>query len=208
VSIVRINVVTIFPETMDAVFAIGMLSVAAKKGIVEFRTKSPREFTSDAHRTVDDSPFGGGAGMIMMAPPIVDAVESFGIAPGSPVILMSPIGKRFDQAAAQRLSQEKELTFICGRYKGVDERVKELVVCGGGAFNADLMARLAARLAPMTVVSSANRGLPPDQVEACAFAWLARTFVQREPGNIPSVTGATGPRILGALYPGRGTPRT
>ena len=127
-SVVRINVVTIFPETMDAVFAIGMLSVAAKKGLVEFRTKSPREFTSDAHRTVDDSPFGGGAGMIMMAPPIVDAVESFGIAPGSPVILMSPIGKRFDQAAAQRLSQEKELTFICGRYKGVDERVKELVV--------------------------------------------------------------------------------
>ena len=125
---VRINVVTIFPETMDAVFAIGMLAVAAKKGLVEFRTKSPREFTSDAHRTVDDSPFGGGAGMIMMAPPIVDAVESFGIAPGSPVILMSPSGKRFDQAAAQRLSQEKELTFICGRYKGVDERVKELVV--------------------------------------------------------------------------------
>jgi tRNA (guanine37-N1)-methyltransferase len=128
VSVVRINVVTIFPETMDAVFAIGMLAVAAKKGIVEFRTKSPREFTSDAHRTVDDSPFGGGAGMIMMAPPIVDAVESFGIASGSPVILMSPIGKRFDQAAAQRLSQEQELTFICGRYKGVDERVKELVV--------------------------------------------------------------------------------
>ena len=127
-SVVRINVVTIFPETMDAVFAIGMLAVAAKKGLVEFRTKSPREFTSDAHRTVDDSPFGGGAGMIMMAPPIVDAVESFGIASGSPVILMSPSGKRFDQAAAQRLSQEKELTFICGRYKGVDERVKELVV--------------------------------------------------------------------------------
>jgi len=128
VSVVRINVVTIFPETMDAVFAIGMLAVAAKKGLVEFRTKSPREFTSDAHRTVDDSPFGGGAGMIMMAPPIVDAVESFGIASGSPVILMSPSGKRFDQAAAQRLSQEQELTFICGRYKGVDERVKELVV--------------------------------------------------------------------------------
>ena len=127
-SVVRINVVTIFPETMDAVFAIGMLAVAAKKGIVEFRTKSPREFTTDAHRTVDDSPFGGGAGMIMMAPPIVDAVESFKIETGSPVILMSPSGKTFDQAAAQRLSEEKELTFICGRYKGVDERVKELVV--------------------------------------------------------------------------------
>ncbi len=78
---------------------------------------------------------------------------------------------------------------------------RELVVCGGGAFNVDLMARLAARLAPVAVVSSADRGLPPDQVEACAFAWLARAFVHREPGNIASVTGAAGPRILGALYP-------
>lgn len=124
----RINVVTIFPETMDMMLATGMLAVAAKKGIVEFRTRSPREFTSDAHRTVDDSPFGGGAGMVMMAPPIVDAVESFEIAAGSPVILMSPSGPRFDQATAQRLSREKELTFICGRYKGVDERVRDLVV--------------------------------------------------------------------------------
>jgi tRNA (guanine37-N1)-methyltransferase len=70
--------------------------------------------------------------MIMMAPPIVDAVESFKNAPGAvsgaPVLLMSPAGRRFDQAAAQRLSEEQELTFICGRYKGVDERVKELVV--------------------------------------------------------------------------------
>jgi len=78
---------------------------------------------------------------------------------------------------------------------------KELLVCGGGAFNADLMARLAARLAPMPVLSSADRGLPPDQVEACAFAWLARAFVCRAAGNIPSVTGATEPRVLGALYP-------
>jgi tRNA (guanine37-N1)-methyltransferase len=125
---VRINVVTIFPETMDAMLATGMLAVAAKKGLVEFRTRNPREFTDDAHRTVDDSPFGGGAGMIMMAPPIVDAVESFGRSAGSPVLLMSPAGRRFDQAAAARLANEAELTFICGRYKGVDERVKELVV--------------------------------------------------------------------------------
>ena len=81
---------------------------------------------------------------------------------------------------------------------------KELVVCGGGAFNADLMTRLAARLSPLPVVSSAERGLPPDQVEACAFAWLARAFVRREAGNIPSVTGASEPRVLGALYPAGG----
>ena len=85
---------------------------------------------------------------------------------------------------------------------------RELIVCGGGAFNADLMRRLAALLTPLPVRSSAERGLPPDQVEACAFAWLARAFVRREPGNLPSVTGAGGPRLLGALYPGRGAAST
>ena len=124
----RINVVTIFPETMESFFATGMLAVAKKKGRVAFRAVSPREFTSDAHRTVDDAPFGGGAGMVMMAPPIVEAVESLDRAPGSPVILLSPAGKRFTQSDAERLSQESELTFICGRYKGVDERVRELIV--------------------------------------------------------------------------------
>ena len=77
----------------------------------------------------------------------------------------------------------------------------ELVVCGGGAFNLDLLARLTARIAPKAAVSSAERGWPPDQVEAAAFAWLARAFTRREPGNIASVTGARGPRVLGALYP-------
>jgi tRNA (guanine37-N1)-methyltransferase len=77
---------------------------------------------------VDDAPFGGGAGMIMMAPPIVEAVESLRAAPGSPVILMGPAGKRFEQRDAERLARANELTFICGRYKGVDERVRELVV--------------------------------------------------------------------------------
>jgi anhydro-N-acetylmuramic acid kinase len=77
----------------------------------------------------------------------------------------------------------------------------ELLVCGGGAFNGHVMRRLAAHLPGVAVVSSAARGLPPDQVEACAFAWLARAFVRREPANLPSVTGAAGPRLLGALYP-------
>ncbi|MEO8836813.1 MAG: anhydro-N-acetylmuramic acid kinase [Caldimonas sp.] len=77
----------------------------------------------------------------------------------------------------------------------------ELIVCGGGAFNGELMRRLMQRLAPTPVVTSSARGLPPDQVEATAFAWLARAFVERRPGNVPAVTGAAGPRILGALYP-------
>ena len=77
----------------------------------------------------------------------------------------------------------------------------ELLVCGGGAFNAHLMQRLAARLPGIDVAPTSARGLPADQVEACAFAWLARAFMRREPANLPSVTGAAGPRVLGALYP-------
>ncbi len=78
---------------------------------------------------------------------------------------------------------------------------RELLVCGGGAFNTHLMARLAARLPSVQVLSTAQRGLPPDQVEACAFAWLARAFLRREAASLPSVTGARGARVLGALYP-------
>jgi len=128
VSAVRINVVTIFPEMMDTILSTGMLAVAKKKGLAEFRTLSPREFTRDAHRSVDDAPFGGGAGQVMMAPPLVEAVESLAPKPGTPVILMGPSGRRFDQAQAERLAAADELTFVCGRYKGVDERVRELVV--------------------------------------------------------------------------------
>jgi tRNA (guanine37-N1)-methyltransferase len=124
----KINVVTIFPEVMESILSMGMLAIAAKKGLASYRCVSPREFTSDVHRTVDDEPYGGGAGMVMMAPPIVDAVESLEREPGSPVILLSPDGKRFDQDLARRFACEKELTFVCGRYKGVDERIRDLVV--------------------------------------------------------------------------------
>ena len=82
-----------------------------------------------------------------------------------------------------------------------DAAARELLVCGGGAFNRHLMRRLAARLPSVQVMQTDERGLPASQVEACAFAWLARAFVRREPGNLSAVTGANGPRVLGALYP-------
>jgi anhydro-N-acetylmuramic acid kinase len=78
---------------------------------------------------------------------------------------------------------------------------RELQVCGGGAFNGHLMHRLARLLPGVEVASTASRGVPPDQVEALAFAWLAQRFVERQPGNLPAVTGARGPRVLGALHP-------
>jgi anhydro-N-acetylmuramic acid kinase len=96
-----------------------------------------------------------------------------------------------------------ELTAVCiaRAVRSHASTASELLVCGGGAFNAHLLKRIKALLAPMRVDTTAARGLPPDQVEAVAFAWLARQFVLREPGNVAAVTGAAGLRVLGALYP-------
>ena len=124
----KVNVITIFPEVMENVLDMGMLGVAKKKSLVEFNVVTPRDFTTDNHRTVDDEPYGGGGGMVMMAPPIVDAVESLNAKPDSPVILMSPAGSRFDQKMADAFATSQELTFVCGRYKGVDQRVRDLVI--------------------------------------------------------------------------------
>jgi tRNA (guanine37-N1)-methyltransferase len=113
---------------MESILAMGMLGVAGNKSLVDYRIVNPRDFTTDKHRTVDDEPYGGGAGMIMMVPPLVEAVESLRLTERSPVILLSPGGKRFTQKLAHEYSEQDELTFICGRYKGVDERIRELVV--------------------------------------------------------------------------------
>lgn len=123
----RINVVTIFPEIMESILSMGIMGAAAEKGLAEYRLANPRVFAKDGYGTVDDIPYGGGPGMIMMVGPICEAVESLGLAEGSRVILMSPAGRTLSQGVAHELAREGELTFICGRYKGVDERVRELV---------------------------------------------------------------------------------
>jgi tRNA (guanine37-N1)-methyltransferase len=105
-----------------------MLGIASKKSLVSYNVVNLRDFTADKHRTVDDEPYGGGGGMILMAPPIVEAVEHLKPPAESPVILLSPAGRRFDQALAHHFADLEEITFICGRYKGVDERVRDLVV--------------------------------------------------------------------------------
>lgn len=124
----RINVVTIFPEVMESILTMGMLGVGRNKSLVDYRVVNPRDFTTDKHRTVDDEPYGGGGGMIMMAPPIIDAVEHLDLPEKSPVILLSPAGRPFTQKLAHELATNDDLTFVCGRYKGVDQRVRDLVV--------------------------------------------------------------------------------
>jgi len=123
--------ITIFPAIFKDILDTGVLGVAARKQAAAYSVVNLRDFAVDKHGSVDDYPYGGGPGMIMMAPPVVKAVESVtGGHPGedTAVILLSPAGEPFNQEVARRFSSRKRLIFICGRYKGVDERINDLVV--------------------------------------------------------------------------------
>jgi tRNA (guanine37-N1)-methyltransferase len=123
--------ITIFPGMMSGPLTSGMLDIAAKKGAADYRVVDLRDFAVDKHRSVDDYPYGGGPGMVMMAPPIVEAVESARSREEEgevPVILMSPAGRRFDQSVAMELARHEKIVFVCGRYKGIDARVEEMVI--------------------------------------------------------------------------------
>jgi tRNA (guanine37-N1)-methyltransferase len=120
---VRINVVTIFPEYFAAPLAISIPARAASAGQVEYRIVDLRDFTHDRHRTVDDYPYGGGAGMVMKPEPFFEAVDA--LAPKGPIVLMSARGRRFVQSDAVRFADGPELTLLCGHYKDVDQRVAD-----------------------------------------------------------------------------------
>lgn len=127
----RISILTIFPELFGAALAEGMIRAAREKGALTVDLLQLRDFTDDSHRTTDDYPFGGGAGMIMKIEPIHRALESMGVAdrdrrtPGTRVVVLSPQGDALTQERAIGLSRLEHLVLVCGRYKGVDERVIE-----------------------------------------------------------------------------------
>jgi tRNA (guanine37-N1)-methyltransferase len=121
----RINIVTIFPAFFEATLALSIPGRARASGLVEYRILDLRDFTHDRHRTVDDTPFGGGRGMVMKPEPFFEAVES--LAPEGPRVLLSARGRRFGHDDAVRLSLAREITLLCGHYKDVDQRVAEHV---------------------------------------------------------------------------------
>lgn len=125
----RVNVVTLFPEFFRGPLSLSIPARAAAAGLVEYRLVQLREFTHDRHQTVDDLPYGGGAGMVMKPDPFWEAVESLAPEgrdrPPGPIVLMSARGKRFTHADAVRLSLAEEVTFLCGHYKDVDQRVAD-----------------------------------------------------------------------------------
>jgi len=158
----RIDVVTIFPELFDAPLRAGLLAKAIASRTLTVEATNPRDFTTDAHRTVDDAPYGGGPGMVMKCAPLFDAVDSVRDRNSCErVILLTPRGRRLDQACVRELAQAPDLVLLCGRYEGVDERVSEGLatdeisigdyVLSGGEFPALVLIDAVSRMLPGVV---------------------------------------------------------
>lgn len=120
---IRFDVVTLFPEIFAAVSASGITGRALERGLWRLAAWNPRDFTTDNYRTVDDRPYGGGPGMVMLAGPLDRALDAAQAAGGGPVIYLSPQGRKLDHAKVSELCDRAALTLLCGRYEGIDERL-------------------------------------------------------------------------------------
>ncbi|RZI48832.1 tRNA (guanosine(37)-N1)-methyltransferase TrmD [Lactococcus kimchii] len=162
----RIDILSIFPE-MFAPLHQSIVGKAQQKGLLDLHTHDFRENATNKQRHVDDMPYGGGQGMLLMPQPIFDCMEQIPQSPTKPprVILLDPAGKRFDQKMAEELAQEEQLIFICGHYEGYDERIKTLVtdeislgdfVLTGGEVAATVMVDAVVRLLPGVLGKAAS----------------------------------------------------
>ena len=152
----RIDLFTIFPEYLAGPLGASLLGKARERGVLDVRVHDLRDWTDDPHRSVDDSPFGGGAGMVMTPGPIFAAVEA--VDPARPLLLLAAAGRRFDQGVAQELAAAPGFSLLCGRYEGVDQRVADHLcdgelsvgdyVLAGGEAAALVVVEAVARLVP------------------------------------------------------------
>ncbi|USG67747.1 tRNA (guanosine(37)-N1)-methyltransferase TrmD [Brevibacillus ruminantium] len=124
----RIDILTLFPEMFEGVLGSSILGKASERGIVEYNVTNFRDYSESKHGTVDDTPYGGGGGMVLKPEPLFRAVEAVTTDAKPRVILMCPQGKPYQQKLAEELAQEEHLVFICGHYEGYDERIREHLV--------------------------------------------------------------------------------
>jgi tRNA (guanine37-N1)-methyltransferase len=155
----RVDILTLFPEMFAGFATESMMRIAAEKGLVNVHLHNIREHTHDKHQKVDDAPFGGGPGMVMMVQPVADclaAVEALDHRRG-PIILLTPQGEPLRQPIAERLAQQERLTLVCGHYEGLDERVRRYVteeisigdyILTGGELPAMVLTDAVTRLVP------------------------------------------------------------
>jgi tRNA (guanine37-N1)-methyltransferase len=151
----KINILSIFTSLFDTFLETGIIGRAKEKGIITFNLVDIRDFSSDSYGTVDDYPYGGGAGMVMKVEPICKALEN--LEAKGETYLLSPRGKRFNQNMARELSKKNILSLICGRYKGVDERVRDFV---DGEISIGDYILSGGEVAAMVIVEALTRLLP------------------------------------------------
>ncbi|HII3796155.1 TPA: tRNA (guanosine(37)-N1)-methyltransferase TrmD [Pasteurella multocida] len=125
-----VGIISLFPEMFKAITEFGVTGRAVKQNLLQVRCWNPRDFTHDKHKTVDDRPYGGGPGMLMMVQPLRDAIQAAKaeVGDGAKVIYLSPQGRKLDQAGVKELAQHQKLILLCGRYEGIDERLIETEV--------------------------------------------------------------------------------
>ena len=189
---------SVFPEVQTAYMDASIMGRARERGIFDFRAHDLRDWTHDRHNTVDDAPFGGGAGMLMKPEPIYEAVEAIASDGPSPhVVFFSPVGETFTQRSAERLSRLERVLFVCGRYEGIDERCYRLadetislgdfVLTGG-------------ELAAMVVIDACVRLLPGalgDSMSAQEESFSAAGLLEYEQYTRPaSFRGMDVPEVL------------
>jgi tRNA (guanine37-N1)-methyltransferase len=155
----KFDILTLFPAMFEGPFSESIIKRAAQDGLIEIRLHDIRDWAFDRHRTADDYPYGGGAGMVMKVEPLAACIEKVKAErPAARVILTTPRGKPFDQALAGELANEEELLIICGRYEGVDERVRELFVDDEISLGDFVMT--GGELAAMVIVDAVSRLVP------------------------------------------------
>jgi tRNA (guanine37-N1)-methyltransferase len=162
----HIDVFTVLPQILEPALAGSLLGRARERGVVDVRVHDLRHYTTDRHRSVDDSPFGGGAGMVLAPDPVFRAVEA--VQPQRPLFLLDPGGRRFDQALALELAASPGFSLLCGRYEGIDERVRAHLVDGelsigdyvlaGGEAAAFVVVEAVTRLVPGVMGNEASAG--------------------------------------------------
>ncbi len=152
----RIDLFTIFPDLVEQATSASLLGRARRAGVLDIRVHDPRERASGVHRSVDDAPFGGGAGMVMTPEPLFAAVEAAD--PPRPLLLLGPGGRRFDQRWARELAATEGFSLLCGRYEGVDQRVRDHLVDGELSLGDFVLA--GGEVAALAVVEAVGRLVP------------------------------------------------
>lgn len=175
------HVITLFPELITTYCSVSIVHRGIKAGAIAVQTYNPRDFALDSYRKVDDTPYGGGAGMVLKPEPCFAAFESIERPADSPVVLMTPQGQPFRQHLANQLSQEQHITLICGHYEGFDERIRSLAtmeislgdfVLTGGELPALTLIDATARLVPGVIgktISLANESFVDGLLEGPAY---------------------------------------